>query len=64
MIEEDFLDMFTHQLNIISVVIICCGIAHTASPYDNGRLMKMRAVERNRRPSFFMSGKFFLEEEM
>jgi len=22
MIEEDFLDMFTHQLNIISVVII------------------------------------------
>jgi len=26
--------------------------------------MKMRAVERNRRPSFFMSEKFFLEEEM
>jgi len=26
--------------------------------------MKMRVVERNRRPSFFMSEKFFLEEEM
>jgi len=26
--------------------------------------MKMRAVERNRRPSFFMFEKFFLEEEM
>jgi len=26
--------------------------------------MKMRAVERNRLPSFFMSRKFFLEEEM
>jgi len=26
--------------------------------------MKMRAVERNRRSSFFMSRKFFLEEEM
>jgi len=26
--------------------------------------MKMRAVERNRRPSFFMSRKFFFEEEM
>jgi len=26
--------------------------------------MKMRAVERNRRPSSFMSRKFFFEEEM